>query len=98
MGDRAGEGATLNNIGMVQVALGQNQLALECFQQALAIRREVGDRFGEGATLWNLGDVLERLAETVLSEAVTALKAGGNPQADQAQMWLDRVRRKLGSG
>ncbi len=31
--------------------------ALEAYQQALAILREVGDRAGEGATLNNIGGV-----------------------------------------
>ncbi|HLF27392.1 MAG TPA: tetratricopeptide repeat protein [Anaerolineae bacterium] len=100
VGDRRGEGATLNNIGLVYDALGQKDKALETYQQALAITREVGDRYGEGITLWNIGDLFEKTdrldeAETALVEAVAALKDASSPQAEQAQQWLDRVRRKL---
>ena len=57
IGDRAGEGTTLNNIGAVYSSLGQYPQAKEQYQQALAIRREIGDRAGEGTTLSNLGYV-----------------------------------------
>ena len=55
VGDRAGEGTTLNNIGEVYRALGDNRRALETYEQALAIWREVGNRAGEGGTLNNIG-------------------------------------------
>ena len=38
MGDRAGEGTTLNNIGGVYDHQGRYDEALETYQQALAIR------------------------------------------------------------
>ncbi|MEO6893178.1 MAG: tetratricopeptide repeat protein [Ktedonobacteraceae bacterium] len=63
VGNRAGEGATLNNLGRVYDALGQKQQALAYYQQALAISREVGDRAKEGATLNNLGLVYNALGQ-----------------------------------
>ncbi|WP_370567678.1 tetratricopeptide repeat protein [Limnothrix sp. FACHB-881] len=57
--DRAGEGATLTNIGTVYQSLGQYSQALEHYRQALAILKEVGDRAGEGKTLNNLGLVYQ---------------------------------------
>ena len=59
MGDRSVEGTTLNNIGVIYKARGQMEEALDTFQQALAIRREVGDRSGEGTTLNNIGSDLQ---------------------------------------
>ena len=55
VGDRAGEAATLNNIGCVYYGLGDRQRALEYYEQALPILREVGDRAGEATTLNNIG-------------------------------------------
>ena len=55
VGDRAGEAATLNNIGLVHDRRGDGQAALGYFEQALPIYREVGDRAGEAATLNNIG-------------------------------------------
>ncbi len=59
VGDRAGEGATLNNIAAVYRAQGSYGEALELYEQALAIRQEVGDRVGEGVTLNNIGLVYD---------------------------------------
>ncbi|MCK4600418.1 tetratricopeptide repeat protein [Candidatus Bipolaricaulota bacterium] len=55
VGHRAGEGTTLNNIGLVYCGQGQYDQALEYCKQALVIFREVGDRAGEGTTLHNIG-------------------------------------------
>jgi tetratricopeptide (TPR) repeat protein len=63
IGDRAGEGATLDNIGGIYRSLGQYQEALEYHQQALDIQREVGDRAGEGATLNSIGVVYDSLGQ-----------------------------------
>ena len=60
MGDRAGEGTTLNNIAVVYDNQGRYQEALETYEQALAILREVGDRAGEGTTLNNIAHVYDR--------------------------------------
>jgi CHAT domain-containing protein/ATP/maltotriose-dependent transcriptional regulator MalT len=57
LGDKAGIGQTLNNIGQVYNGLQQNDKALEILQQALIIRREIKDRAGEGETLDILGAV-----------------------------------------
>ncbi|KYC35455.1 hypothetical protein WA1_06415 [Scytonema hofmannii PCC 7110] len=57
LGDKAGVGQTLNNIGQVYNGLVQQEKALEVLQQALTIRREIKDRVGEGETLDNIGGV-----------------------------------------
>jgi Tfp pilus assembly protein PilF len=46
----AGPAATLNNIGGVYDALGQQDQALDYYRQALPILEEVGDRAGENIT------------------------------------------------
>lgn len=63
IGDRAGEGTTLSNIGSVYQSLGQYSQALERYQQALVIAREVGDRAMEGTTLNNMGEVYRNLGQ-----------------------------------
>jgi tetratricopeptide (TPR) repeat protein len=55
VGDRAGEGTTLNNLGSLARSLGRKDEALAYYEQALAVMREVGDRRGEGTALNNLG-------------------------------------------
>ena len=62
-GDRGNEAATLSNIGRVYDGLGDRQRALDYYQQALPIRREVGDRAGEATTLNNIGHVYDGLGD-----------------------------------
>jgi tetratricopeptide (TPR) repeat protein len=52
---RRGEGNALGNLGNVYTQLGQIQPAIEFYEQALAISREIGDRHGEVVDLNNLG-------------------------------------------
>jgi len=63
VGDRAGEGTTLNNLGRVYDAVGQKPKAVDYYEQALQVAREVGDRAGEGTTLNNLGGVYDDLGQ-----------------------------------
>ncbi len=63
VGDKAGEAATLNNIGRVYSALGDQQKALDYYNQSLPLRRQVGDKAGEAATLNNIGRVYSALGD-----------------------------------
>ncbi len=54
IGDKSGEGTTLNNISQIFKARGDYETALRYLQQSLAIRQEIGDKSGEGATLYNM--------------------------------------------
>jgi CHAT domain-containing protein/uncharacterized protein HemY len=86
LGDKAGIGQTLNNLGEVYSWLRQHDKALEVLQQALAIRRELKDRAGEGETLDNLGfayylkaqndKALETLQEALVIRRELGDKAG----------------------
>jgi tetratricopeptide (TPR) repeat protein len=57
LGDLDGEGATLNNLGMVYDNQARWNDAVACYEQDLAICLELGDRHGEAQTLNNLGIV-----------------------------------------
>jgi tetratricopeptide (TPR) repeat protein len=48
LGDRHGEGWTLNNLGLVYKVQGRWDQATECYRQAHDISRELGDRHGGG--------------------------------------------------
>ncbi len=63
IGDRSGEGTTLNSIGVIYDSLGQYPKALEFFQQASTISKEIGDRRGEGTTLNNIGGIYDSLGQ-----------------------------------
>jgi tetratricopeptide (TPR) repeat protein len=53
--DRAGEAHALTSLGMVHARQGRYGQAIEHFQQAIALFREVDDRGGEARALDNLG-------------------------------------------
>ncbi|MCP4428517.1 MAG: tetratricopeptide repeat protein, partial [Chloroflexi bacterium] len=57
------QGTLLNNLGGVYRGLGQPEKALQYFNEALPIIREVGDRMGEATTLNNLGEIYRKLGQ-----------------------------------
>lgn len=46
IGDRAGEGTTLNNISQIHKKRGDYDTALHYLEQSLKIRRQIGDTYG----------------------------------------------------
>jgi tetratricopeptide (TPR) repeat protein len=59
IGDKAGEGTTLNNISQIYDAQGDYDTALRYLQQSLAIFQQIGDKAGEGATLNNISQIFK---------------------------------------
>ena len=82
IGDRAGEGATLNNMATAAHAQGDYPTALEFLRQSLDIRRAIGDRAGEGTTLNNM--------------ATAALAQGDTPTALEFLRQSLDIRRAIG--
>ena len=100
VGDRAGEAATLNNIGAVYDRLGERRRALEYYGQALPIAREVGDRAGEAVTRYNVamiyraqGDLGRAVAE--LEQVVELDRQVSHPDLQSDTEMLQRVRQEL---
>ena len=63
IGDRAGEGVALGNLGSTYLRLGQYHKAIDLYEQDLAITREIGNRAGEGSALVNLGSAYLKLGQ-----------------------------------
>ena len=61
---RADEGRTLGNLGVAYRRLGENQRAIQFYEQALLILCESGDRRGEGNALNCLGLAYAALGDT----------------------------------
>ena len=59
IGDKSGEGTTLNNISQIYDARGDYDTALAYLQQSLKIRQEIGDKSGEGTTLNNISQIYD---------------------------------------
>lgn len=61
--DRQAEGVALGNLGVVFLRLDEPRKAIEFYEQALAIDREIGDRRSEGTSLGNIGNAYFLLGE-----------------------------------
>jgi tetratricopeptide (TPR) repeat protein len=59
IGDKAGEGTTLNNISQIHHAYGDFNTVLDYLNQSLAIQQDIGDKAGEGTTLNNISQVYD---------------------------------------
>ena len=59
IGDKAGEGTTLNNISQIFKASGDYGMALYYLRQSLLISQEVDDKTGEGTTLNNISQIFK---------------------------------------
>lgn len=57
IGDKAGEGTTLNYISQIYDARGDYDTALDYLNRSLAISQEIGDKSGEGTTLNNISRI-----------------------------------------
>ncbi|MDQ2856996.1 MAG: tetratricopeptide repeat protein, partial [Acidobacteriota bacterium] len=58
------EGLALDRLAHVYELIGQNQKALEYYNQALPLRKEAGDKNGEASTLNNMAVVYSNIGET----------------------------------
>jgi tetratricopeptide (TPR) repeat protein len=58
IGDRGGEAASLNNLGLIAETRGDLAEAERLYRESLAIKREIGDRGGEAGSLIGLGNTL----------------------------------------
>ncbi|MDJ0601822.1 MAG: tetratricopeptide repeat protein [Crocosphaera sp.] len=63
IGDRQGEGNSVQNLGFLYNYLAQYKQAIEYLQESLAIKREVGDHKGEACSYTGLGNVHNSLGQ-----------------------------------
>ena len=60
VGNVAGQGLSLSNLGLVAASRGKYNKAIKHYKAALVFRRRVRDPLGEANTLNNLGDVYQQ--------------------------------------
>lgn len=83
IGDKSGEGTTLNNISTIYRAHGDYETALKYLQQSLHITKEIGDKSGEGTTLNNISQIYDargdyETALEYLRQSLTIMKEIGD--------------------
>ncbi len=76
IGDKSGEGTTLNNISQIFKARGDYETALGYLEQSLKISQAIGDKSGEGTTLNNISQIFKARGdyETALGYLEQSLK------------------------
>lgn len=87
----------LGNMGNAYVAMDEPLNAIQLFNNALSILRDIGDRRGVGTTLINLSSALERTGDAQgaiarAEEALATYESLGLPDADKTREWLARLR------
>ena len=102
IGNKEGEGATLNNIGQIYRARGDYKTALTYLQQSLTIQQQIGDKSGEATSLHNIGATyLEQYqnienALPLLWRAYLICKQIGSSDADNTAMYLNAILEQIG--
>jgi tetratricopeptide (TPR) repeat protein len=85
----------LGNLGLAYSDLGEPRKAIEFYDQALQISREIGDRRGEGNHLGNLGLAYYKLGQRdkaigYTKSALEIFEQIESPYAEQARKTLAR--------
>lgn len=99
IGDKAGEGATLNNMSTIAHARGDYATALDYLERSLAIRQEIGDIAGMCPTLFNMGHIHyqnEQVQEALIAW-VTVYNIAKQINLAQALQALENLAKDLGS-
>lgn len=98
IGDRAGEGTTLNNISQIYDARGDYETALKYLEESLTIRRETGDLAGMCPTLFNIGHIhFQRRSPDKAEQAwVSAYQIASKVGLAKALNHLDSLAKQLG--
>jgi tetratricopeptide (TPR) repeat protein len=86
----------LGNLGLAYSDLGQVEKAIDYYEQALAIAREIGHRQGEGNRLGNLGLAYSDLgqvekAKACLRQSLAIFEEIKSPNADLVRRWLTQL-------
>ena len=101
IGDRKGEGATLNNLATTAHAKGDYDEALVFLQKSLKIRQEIGDINGAAVTSTNIGAQLfeqDKIEESIpyLMKAYQIFDKIGSPNKKAPAGYLNAIIGKIG--
>ncbi len=101
IGDRKGEGTTLNNISQIYQARGDYDRALVYLEQSLAIQQQIGDIAGMATTLHNMGTIAfegEDLEGATLYfiQAYQIFQQIGSPNVQVTGQYLQAIIERIG--
>ena len=102
IGDRQGEGTTLNNISQIYHAKGDYDTALRYLEQSLAISQQIGDIAGLATTLYNMGAIfldqkndIEK-ATSACWQSYTIYQKIGSPNVRYPASYLEAIFKQIG--
>jgi tetratricopeptide (TPR) repeat protein len=86
----------LCNLGIIYYSLGHYDKAIEHFNQALAISREIGNLQSEGKALCNLGITYESIGQVEKAigyheQALSAFEEIKSPYAEQILQLIEKL-------
>ena len=101
-GDSQCDGANQASPGLAYAALGDSRKAIDYYEQALVIDREIGDRRGEANASWNLGLAYEeagdlKRAAKMMQIRVSLEREIGHPDAEKDAERLEAILAKMKS-
>jgi len=98
IGDKSGEGTTLNNISALYHARGDYDTALDYLKRSLAIMQEIGDSAGLCATLFNMGHIYLQNEEVpnAVTSWVTVYRMAKSMNLAQALQALENLAPQIG--
>lgn len=83
----------LSEIGTVHLLLSEPRKAIEYYEQALDILREIADKRGEGNVLWNMSLAQDQLGDR--TQAIDCARAALKIQEDIEDPRREKTKRKL---
>jgi tetratricopeptide (TPR) repeat protein len=96
MGDRLGEGYRLGSLGLGYYHLGEPRKAIEYYELARKIAREIGHRRVEGTCLFNMGLAFDKLDQR--SKAIELAKSALEIFTQTESPSAEQVKRQLEHG
>ena len=99
--EQTGEEMTREEGKTLPEAIGETKRAIQFYEQALLIDREIGDRRGEGTDLWNMSLALDQLGKRAQAiqhaeQALTIREAIEDPRAAKVREKLTEWRNESG--
>jgi tetratricopeptide (TPR) repeat protein len=87
LGDKSGEGTTLNNLSQIFKARGDYDTAIDYLKQALLLQQKLGDKYGQGATLNNFSQIFQARGDydtalNYLKQALSIQQQLGNKRGE----------------
>jgi tetratricopeptide (TPR) repeat protein len=99
LGSPYGRANTWDSLGYAHHHLGEHREAIDCYQQAITLFRDIGDRHAEAITLDHLGDTQDAAGDAAKAadtwrQALDILEQLDHPDAEELRGKLGEPARR----